>query len=276
MSEILKKIEQAVDLIKQKTNNFKPLIGIILGSGLGEITEEIEQKIVIPYEEVPNMPKSTVSGHKGNFIFGYLEKKPVLVMQGRIHFYEGYTMQEVTFPIRIMQKINLKYLILTSAVGGIKGRLPLKPTDIVLIKDHINFIGDNPLRGEHFEEFGERFPDMSEVYDKNLIEIAKNVAKELNIKVYEGIYLAGRGPSYETPAEIKMFKKLGADVVGMSVVPEAIVANQAKIKILAITYVSNLAAGISKKALSHKEVLETANVAGKKISKLIKEVVKKI
>jgi len=276
MSEILKKIEQAVDLIKQKTNNFKPLIGIILGSGLGEIAEEIEQKIVIPYEEVPNMPKSTVSGHKGNFIFGYLEKKPVLVMQGRIHFYEGYTMQEVTFPIRIMQKINLKYLILTSAVGGIKGRLPLKPTDIVLIKDHINFIGDNPLRGEHFEEFGERFPDMSEVYDKNLIEIAKNVAKELNIKVYEGIYLAGRGPSYETPAEIKMFKKLGADVVGMSVVPEAIVANQAKIKILAITYVSNLAAGISKKALSHKEVLETANVAGKKISKLIKEVVKKI
>ena len=276
MSEILKKIEQAVDLIKQKTNNFKPLIGIILGSGLGEIAEEIEQKIVIPYEEVPNMPKSTVSGHKGNFIFGYLEKKPVLVMQGRIHFYEGYTMQEVTFPIRIMQKINLKYLILTSAVGGIKGRLPLKPTDIVLIKDHINFIGDNPLRGEHFEEFGERFPDMSEVYDKNLIEIAKNVAKELNIKVYEGIYLAGRGPSYETPAEIKMFKKLGADVVGMSVVPEAIVANQAKIKILAITYVSNLAAGISKKALSHKEVLETANVAGKRISKLIKEVVKKI
>jgi len=197
-------------------------------------------------------------------------------MQGRIHFYEGYTMQEVTFPIRIMQKINLKYLILTSAVGGIKGRIPLKPTDIVLIKDHINFIGDNPLRGEHFEEFGERFPDMSEVYDKNLREIAKDVAKELNIKVYEGVYLAGRGPSYETPAEIKMFKKLGADVVGMSVVPEAIVANQARIKVLAITYISNLAAGISKKALSHKEVLETANLADKKINKLIKGVIERI
>jgi purine-nucleoside phosphorylase len=276
MSEILEKIEQAANFIKQRTKNLKPLIGIILGSGLGNLAEEVEQKIIIQYEEVPNMPKSTVSGHKGNFVFGYLEKKPVLVMQGRIHFYEGYTMQEVTFPIRIMQKINLKYLILTSAVGGIKGRLPLKPTDIVLIKDHINFIGDNPLRGEHFEEFGERFPDMSEVYDKNLREIAKDVAKELNIKVYEGVYLAGRGPSYETPAEIKMFKKLGADVVGMSVVPEAIVANQAKIKVLAITYISNLAAGISKKALSHKEVLETANLAGKKINKLIKGVIERI
>ena len=276
MSEILEKIEQAANFIKQRTKNLKPLIGIILGSGLGNLAEEVEQKIIIKYEEVPNMPKSTVSGHKGNFVFGYLEKKPVLVMQGRIHFYEGYTMQEVTFPIRIMQKINLKYLILTSAVGGIKGRLPLKPTDIVLIKDHINFIGDNPLRGEHFEEFGERFPDMSEVYDKNLREIAKDVAKELNIKVYEGVYLAGRGPSYETPAEIKMFKKLGADVVGMSVVPEAIVANQARIKVLAITYISNLAAGISKKALSHKEVLETANLADKKINKLIKGVIERI
>ena len=276
MSEILEKIEQAVNFIKQRTKNLKPLIGIILGSGLGNLAEEVEQKIIIQYEEVPNMPKSTVSGHKGNFVFGYLEKKPVLVMQGRIHFYEGYTMQEVTFPIRIMQKINLKYLILTSAVGGIKGRIPLKPTDIVLIKDHINFIGDNPLRGEHFEEFGERFPDMSEVYDKNLREIAKDVAKELNIKVYEGVYLAGRGPSYETPAEIKMFKKLGADVVGMSVVPEAIVANQARIKVLAITYISNLAAGISKKALSHKEVLETANLADKKINKLIKGVIERI
>jgi len=276
MSEILEKIEQAANFIKQRTKNLKPLIGIILGSGLGNLAEEVEQKIIIQYEEVPNMPKSTVSGHKGNFVFGYLEKKPVLVMQGRIHFYEGYTMQEVTFPIRIMQKINLKYLILTSAVGGIKGRLPLKPTDIVLIKDHINFIGDNPLRGEHFEEFGERFPDMSEVYDKNLREIAKDVAKELNIKVYEGVYLAGRGPSYETPAEIKMFKKLGADVVGMSVVPEAIVANQARIKVLAITYISNLAAGISKKALSHKEVLETANLADKKINKLIKGVIERI
>jgi purine-nucleoside phosphorylase len=276
MSEILEKIEQAVNFIKQRTKNFKPLIGIILGSGLGNLAEEVEQKIIIQYEEVPNMPKSTISGHKGNFVFGYLEKKPVLVMQGRIHFYEGYTMQEVTFPIRIMQKINLKYLILTSAVGGIKGKLPLKPTDIVLIKDHINFIGDNPLRGEHFEEFGERFPDMSEVYDKNLREIAKDVAKELNIKVYEGVYLAGRGPSYETPAEIKMFKKFGADVVGMSVVPEAIVANQARIKILVITYISNLAAGISKKALSHKEILETANLAGKKINKLIKGVIERI
>lgn len=274
--DLLSKINQATEYIKQKIKNLNPQIAVVLGSGLGDIAEEVKNKIVLPYSEIPNMPKSTVSGHKGNFIFGYIENKPVLVMQGRIHFYEGYSLQEVTFPIRIMKKLGIKYLILTSAVGGIKRKLPLKPSDIVLIKDHINFLGDNPLRGEHFEEFGERFPDMTEVYDKTLLEIAKNVAKKLKIKIYEGVYLAGRGPSYETPAEIKAFKKLGADVVGMSVVPEAIVANQAKIKILAIAYISNLAAGISKKPLSHIEVLEIANIVNKKISNLIKEIIKKI
>ncbi|MFN3550743.1 MAG: purine-nucleoside phosphorylase [Endomicrobiia bacterium] len=273
-NNLLFKINQATDYIKQKIKNLNPQIAIVLGSGLGDIAEEVKNKIVIPYNEIPYMPTSTVSGHKGNFVFGYLLTKPVLVMQGRIHFYEGYSLQEVTFPIRIIQKLAIKYLILTSAVGGIKGKLPLKPGDFVLLKDHINFLCDNPLRGEHFEEFGERFPDMTEVYDKNLREIFKKIAKKYNIKIYEGVYLATRGPSYETPAEIKLFKKLAADVVGMSVVPEAIVARQAKIKVLALAYISNLAAGISKKPLSHSEVLEVANIVNKKIAKLIKEFIK--
>lgn len=273
---LLYKINTAVKFIKDEIKNFEPLCGIVLGSGLGNIAESVEQKTVIPYHEIPNMPKSTVTGHKGNFIFGYLENVPVLVMQGRIHFYEGYTIQEVVFPIRIMQKLNVKYLILTSAVGGIPNRLPLKPGDIVFIKDHINFMGDNPLRGEHYESFGERFPDMTNVYDIELRNLAISVAKENKIKAYEGVYLATRGPSYETPAEIQAFKMLGADVVGMSVVPEAIVANQAKIKVLAIAYISNLAAGISKKPLSHKEVLEIATTVAGKLNKIIKGVIKKL
>ncbi len=273
---LLDKINSAVEFIKKEINGFEPLCGIVLGSGLGDIAETVNRICVIPYHEIPEMPKSTVCGHKGNFIFGKLEEKPVIVMQGRIHFYEGYSLKEVTFPIRVMKKIGVQYLILTSAVGGIKGKLPLKPGDIVLVKDHINLMGDNPLRGEHYDEFGERFPDMTDAYSQQLRDLAKSVAKKVKIKVYEGVYLACRGPSYETPAEIQMFKKLGADVVGMSVVPEAIVAKQAGIKVLAISYISNLAAGISTKPLSHIEVLETATKVAGKLNKLIKEVVKQL
>lgn len=272
----LQKIDIATKFIKEEIGSFIPLCGIVLGSGLGNIAESVQQKIVIPYHEIPNMPKSTVTGHKGNLVFGFLEEKPVLVMQGRIHFYEGYTMQEVTFPIRVIKKLGVKYLILTSAVGGIPERLPLKPADIVVIKDHINLIGDNPLRGEHYNEFGERFPDMTEVYSSQLRKIVISVAKKLKIKVYEGVYLATRGPSYETPAEIQAFKLLGADVVGMSVVPEAIVAHQQKIEVLTLAYVSNLAAGIAKKSLSHTEVLEIATTVAGKLNKLIRGILRNL
>lgn len=272
----LTKINSAVKYIKSKIPNFVPQIGIILGSGLGDVIDDIEEKIVIPYNNIPYMPKSTVSGHKGNFIFGKLEGKNVVVMQGRIHFYEGYKLQEVTFPIRIMKFLGIKILILTSAVGGIKGRLPLKPMDIVLIKDHINNMGDNPLIGPHFDQFGARFPDMTEVYSKDLRDLAKKVAKRLNIKIYEGVYIASRGPSYETPAEIFAFKKLGADLAGMSVVPEAVVAKQSGIKVLGISYISNLAAGISKTFLTHQEVLENAKKVAKKFNMLLKGIVKEI
>ncbi|MCX7716511.1 MAG: purine-nucleoside phosphorylase [Endomicrobia bacterium] len=276
VQNFIQKINAAVKFIKEETKDFTPLYSIVLGSGLGNIAESVEQKIVIPYHEIPNMPKSTVSGHKGNFIFGFFENKPVMVMQGRIHFYEGYSLQEVTFPIRIMKRMGVKYLILTSAVGGIPNKLPLKPADIVIVKDHINFLCDNPLRGEHYEEFGERFPDMSEIYTTELRKIAIDVAKKLKIKIYEGVYLATRGPSYETPAEIQAFKILGADVVGMSVVPESIVAHQEKIQLLALAYVSNLAAGISKKILSHTEVLEIATTVAGKLNKLIRGILRNI
>ncbi len=276
MRNYLEKIDEATKSIRQKIGSLSPKIAIVLGSGLGEIAEEVKEKIVVSYDDIPNMPKSTVVGHEGNFVFGYLEDKPVMIMQGRIHFYEGYSLKEITFPIRVMKKLGVEVLVLTSAVGGIKGRLPLKVGDLVLVKDHINFMGDNPLVGEHYEEFGERFPDMSDVYNKQLRNIAKKVAKKLNIKLYEGVYVAVKGPSYETPSEIKMFKKLGANVVGMSIVPEAIVANQQKIKVLAIVYVSNLATGISKNPLSHYEVLKVAKKLINRFSKLIIGIVKEI
>ncbi|MCS7230857.1 MAG: purine-nucleoside phosphorylase [Elusimicrobiota bacterium] len=275
-NEFLEKLNAAFKFIIKEIKQTFIDYAIILGSGLGNIPEVLEEKIVIPYHEVPHMVKSTVKGHKGNFIFGVFEKKPLVIMEGRLHYYEGYSMQEITFPIRILQKLKIKYLIITAAVGGIRNKLPLDLSDIVLIKDHINLIGDNPLRGPHYEELGERFVDLTNTYDKDLIKLAKNIAKKNKIKVYEGIYLATCGPSYETPAEIEAFKKLGADVVGMSVVPEAIVARQAGMKVLGICYITNLAAGISTKPLSHLEVLETATKVAYKLNLLIKEILKKL
>ncbi len=276
MKTVFEQINDAVCWLNKKKKIFSAEVGVVLGSGLGDIINDVNEKVIISYNEVPGMPKSTVAGHKGNFIFGILENKKVVIMQGRIHFYEGYSLQEVTIPIRIMKKLGIKNLILTSAVGGIRGRLPLKPGDIVLIKDHINNIKDNPLIGPHNEEFGVRFPDMSEVYSKQLRQLAKKVANKFKIKVYEGIYNASCGPSYETPAEVQAFKKLGADVVGMSVVPESIVANQSGIKVLGISYVSNLAAGISKTVLTHEEVLENAKKVASKLNLLVKEIIKKL
>lgn len=272
--QFLKKLEEAVDFIKKEIPQTQISCAVILGSGLGNIAESLQKKVLIPYHEIPHMPTSTTLGHRGNFVFGFFEEKPIMVMDGRIHYYEGYTMQEVTFPIRIMQKLNIKQLIITAAVGSL--RTKFKPSDIVLIKDHINFMGNNPLRGADFKDSSEKFIDLTNTYDKELRDLAKKIAKENKIKVYEGVYVATCGPSYETPAEIRVFRKLGADVVGMSVVPEAIVAKQANMKILGITYVANLAAGLSKKPLTHFEVLETATKVAYKLNILIKGIIKKI
>lgn len=273
MNNIFDRVNSTVEYIKSKIGNFSAEIGIVLGSGLGEIVNDIKEKKIVPYGEIPSMPKSTVQGHKGNFVFGTLGNKKVMIMQGRVHFYEGYTLQEISIPIRTMKRLGIKSLILTSAVGGIKGRLPLKPTDIVIVKDHINNLGDNPLAGEYNSDFGEMFPDMSEVYSKKLRQLVKKVAAREKIKVYEGIYIINKGPSYETPAEIKAYKKLGADVAGMSLVPEAIVAHQCGIDVLGICYISNLASGISKNVLTHEEVLKNAEIVADKFYRLLKGVV---
>jgi len=271
--KISEKINDTKEFIFQKTK-IRPEIAIVLGSGLGELADSVKEAVRIPYSEIPHFVKSTVEGHKGELVIGKLFDKNILIMQGRIHFYEGYSMQEITYPVRVMSGLGIKKLILTSAVGGINKKY--KPGDIVLIKDHINFTGDNPLRGEHEPEFGERFPDMTYIYNREMILKTHKIAKSLGIRTHIGIYLSTRGPSYETPAEIKAFRKLGADVVGMSVVPEAIVAHQSKIELLCISYVSNMAAGILKKTLSHEEVIETGKQVSKKLISLLNQLIKEI
>lgn len=269
--KVTKKILQSKKFIQQHIK-IQPDIGIILGSGLSNVADDVVDAVKIPYSDIPHFVKSTVEGHKGEFVVGSLYSRNIAIMVGRIHFYEGYTMQEITYPIRVMAKLGIKILILTSAVGGIN------PTymsgDIVFITDHINFMGDNPLRGEHEIEFGERFPDMSEVYNKELIKKATNATKKCNVQFHKGVYIAVRGPSYETPQEISAFRKLGADVVGMSVVPEAIVAHQMGLKVLCIAFVSNIAAGVNRKKLSHKEVLETASSVSLKLKKIFSVLLK--
>ncbi len=267
---IIEHLSEAEKFIKSKVS-LPPELGLVLGSGLGDIVEIITDKTVISYGDIPHFPVSGVHGHAGKLIFGRLCGKNVMAMQGRVHYYEGHAMDIITFPFRLMKKLGVRQLILTSAVGGINKSYI--PADLVFIKDHINLMGRNPLIGHHYEEFGERFPDMSAVYSEGMIKKAESVAKKLNIQAHRGVYLAVSGPSYETPSEIKAYKKLGGDVVGMSVVPEAIVSNQSKIELMCITYISNMASGISKTALTHEEVMEVGKEAGKKISKVIQELI---
>lgn len=265
-------MEKTIEFIKKRTN-ICPEIGIILGSGLGTMANEIEG-IKIPYSEIPNFCTSTIEGHAGQLVIGYLEGKKVIAMQGRFHFYEGYSMKDVVMPIHVMKKLGVSKLIVTNAAGGINTEF--NPGDLMLIKDHINFMGSNPLIGKNPTEFGVRFPDMSEAYKKYFIEIAKKKANELGISVKEGIYIACTGPSYETPAEIRAFRSWGADVVGMSTAPEVIVANHAGIDVLGISCVTNMAAGILNQPLSHDEVIETSRRIKKNFVALIKGIVKEV
>lgn len=262
--------EEIVVYLKSKVK-ITPEIGIILGSGLGMLAQEITEQTVIPYSEIPHFPQSTVVGHKGQFIFGYLAGKAVVCMDGRFHYYEGYDLQQVTLPVRVMRKIGISQLIVTNAAGGINA--DFVPGDLMLIRDHINLLGVNPLRGKNEEVFGERFPDMSEAYANELRMTALAAAKELNINLKQGVYLAMSGPSYETPAEINYAKIIGADAVGMSTVPEVIVAVHCGLKVLGISCVTNMAAGISKQKLNHKEVMETADTAKEKFMSLVKKVI---
>lgn len=245
-----------------------PQTAIILGSGLGVLVDELENKIIIDYKDIPHFPVSTVAGHAGNLVYGFINYIPVLVMNGRFHYYEGYDITQVTFPIRVFKMLGIKNLILTNAAGGVN--LNYEPGDLMLINDHINFSGVSPLRGKNLDEFGARFPDMTNVYDKNLIRIAEEACGELGISINEGVYAYLQGPNYETPAEIKALRTLGADAVGMSTVPEAIVARHSGLRVAAVSCITNMAAGILQQPLSHDEVKETAEFASRKFINLVK------
>lgn len=262
-----------LDFINNKTNNFKPEIGIILGSGLGDFVNNFES-ISIPYSEIPGFEKSTIQGHAGKLVFAQINGKNVVIMQGRFHFYEGHPMQKVVYPVKVMKKLGVKTLIITNAAGAVNKALV--PADLMLITDHINFMGTNPLIGENDADLGTRFPDMSEIYKKDLIEIAKTCAEEIGFEIKEGVYAASTGPSYETKAEVNMFRTLGADAVGMSTVPEATVANYCGMKVLGISCISNYAAGITQTPLAHAEVIETTNIAKTKFQSLLLKVLEKI
>lgn len=263
-------MKNTVDYINEKTKNFAPEIGIILGSGLGEFADE-HCDIAISYSEIPNFIKSTVKGHKGRLVFAVINGKRVVMMQGRNHFYEGHTMREITYPVKVMKKLGVNTLILTNAAGAVNENFA--PSDLMLITDHINNMGTNPLLGANDETLGERFPDMSEVYKKKLIALAEKCAEKLGIKLQKGVYLANSGPSYETPAEIRMARVLGADAVGMSTVPEAIVANYCKMEVLGISCISNAASGIGDSSLSHEEVIDVTNQSKSKFKELLSSII---
>jgi purine-nucleoside phosphorylase len=270
---LLKKLKETADFIANIIDIDLDL-GLVLGSGLGVLVEEIEKPLYIPYNKIPNFPVSTVEGHEGQLVIGKLEGKHVMAMKGRFHYYEGYSMQELVFPIRLMKVLGIKKLLVTNAAGGIN--LNFNPGDLMLISDHINLMGDNPLRGTNHRELGPRFPDMSEAYDKKFIHIAENIASKEGILCRKGVYVGLSGPAYETPAEIRYLAKIGADAVGMSTIPEVIAANHMRMRILGISCITNMAAGILPQVLRHEEVIETAELVKDKFICLARGILKNI
>lgn len=260
------KLMKCFECVKAKVD-FKPSVALVLGSGLGAFADEIEVVQTLDYRDIDGFPTSTVEGHKGRFVFGYVGKVPVVIMQGRVHYYEGYSMQDVVLPTRLMSLMGAKILYLTNASGGINPSF--SAGDFMLITDHISNFVPNPLIGGNIDALGTRFPDMSEVYSKNLRNIITETAKELDIKIQQGVYVQLTGPSFESPAEIRMLRTLGADAVGMSTVCEAIAANHAGMKVCGISCVANLAAGMTNNPLTHAEVQECADKAAPLFKKLI-------
>lgn len=270
---MLQEIKQSAEFMKEKVKNL-PEIGLILGSGLGVLADEIENPVKIPYEDIPNFPVSTVEGHAGQLVFGTLKGANVAAMQGRFHFYEGYDMKKVTFPVRVLKEMGVKTIIVTNAAGGVNESF--QPGDLMIISDHINNMGTSPLIGPNDSDLGVRFPDMSQAYSRDLRTLAKNAASELGIKVQEGVYVGNTGPAYETPAEVRLARVLGGDAVGMSTVPEVIVANHAGMNVLGISCISNMAAGILDQPLSHDEVMETTEMVKTNFLNLVKKIVEDI
>jgi purine-nucleoside phosphorylase len=272
-TSLYERAEHATRVIRARIN-VEPRIAIVLGSGLGGFADDFEDAVGIPYEEIPGFVRSTAEGHVGRLVAGKVESVPVLAMQGRVHYYEGYSFEEVTFPIRTFKLLGIKTLILTNAAGGIN--VQLTQGALMVISDHLNLMGDNPLRGPNDERFGPRFPDMSAVYSPELQELVVDEAKGAGVEVRRGIYGALSGPSYETPAEIHLLRTLGADAVGMSTVPEAIVARHMGLEVLGISCITNMAAGISDEPINHEEVMATGDRVRETFAELLRRVVSHI
>ena len=271
MSEVYDKLISCYECVRKKTD-FVPKVAIVLGSGLGDYAEAIRVEYELPYSEIEGFPVSTVPGHAGKFIFGYIDEIPVVCMKGRVHYYEGYPITDVVLPARLMKLMGAKVLFLTNAAGGVN--TSFHAGDLMLIKDHISVFAPNPLIGANIDELGVRFPDMSTVYDVDLQRIIKKAAKDNGIFLQEGVYAQLTGPSFESPAEIRMMRILGCDAVGMSTVVEAIAANHMGMKICGISCISNLAAGMTANPLTHEEVQEAADMAAPNFKKLVTESVK--
>jgi len=273
MENLLKKIEETLSVIKKHTKDNYP-VGIILGTGLGGLVKEINIGHEIDYVELPHFPLSTVESHKGKLIFGTINGKKVVAMQGRFHYYEGYTMQQIVYPVRVMKYLGVKTLLVSNACGGMN---PLfRRGDVMIMVDHINLLGDNPLIGKNYDELGPRFPDMSEAYNQELINLAEEIALENKIKVQKGVYVAVPGPNLETRAEYRFLRGIGADVVGMSTIPENIAANHMGMKVLGFSIVTDECFPESLKPVNVEEIIATAMVAEPKMTLIMKEVIKRI
>lgn len=272
-ANLLARVEHAARTIRARIR-VEPRLALVLGSGLGQLADELKEAVTIPYEDIPGFVRSTAEGHEGRLVIGKLVDTNILAMQGRVHYYEGYSLQEVTFPIRAFKLLGIRTLILTNAAGGIN--VELGQGGLMVISDHLNLMGVNPLRGPNDDSFGPRFPDMTEVYSRELQEIVVEEARQMGVEMRRGIYAALPGPSYETPAEIHMLRTFGADAVGMSTVPEAIVARQMGIEVLGISCITNMAAGISDQPINHKEVMETGNRVKETFAGLLKRVISRV
>lgn len=270
---MLPQIDEAVRFIASKTS-LRPAVGLVLGSGLGAFAESVDDAAVIPYRDIPHFPSSTAVGHKGELVVGTRHGVPVAVMSGRVHFYEGYRMDQVTFPVRVLGRLGVKTLVLTNAAGGVN--TGFRPGDFMVIEDHINFLGSNPLIGPNESALGERFFDMTEAYDRSLRDIAERACREAGATVHRGVYIAFTGPSYETPAEVRMARVLGADAVGMSTVPEVIAARHLGIRVAGISCITNVGAGVSQEKLDHLEVLATGERVKSSLIRVLDRMVQEI
>jgi purine-nucleoside phosphorylase len=268
---MLQTIKQTADYIRSRVDGTMPTTAIILGTGLGALVDHIDNKQYIPYTDIPNFPVSTVEGHSGNLIFGTLGSKRVMAMQGRFHFYEGYDMKQVTFPIRVMKALGIETLFVSNAAGGMNPTFEIG--DIMIITDHINLFPEHPLRGKNYNELGPRFPDMSEAYSHKLINRALEIAKAKNIRVVQGVYVGTSGPTFETPAEYRYFHRIGGDAVGMSTVPEVIVARHSGMEVFAVSVITDLGVEGIVENVSHEEVQKAAQGAQPKMMEIMRELV---